>query len=233
MYSKAGARQPLATLHAKKCSLISAQDDWTALWRAWLGSPWTREPHSVRNITHNTERKSTTQADDCSVHLGASEISFYTTATNCLLLLHFGKEGRLQREREHAKHHPPMLCPSPVVKPVRGYAPLWTWPSLGLNGNYTTVHNQLDFSSFHNTFTSFALTRNLSLSPTKHSQSSIQLSTILGSKKGLERGATGKHAHSTNTVLEQQKKKKKKIIQNTLLSNIWCPQGRRWGNRTP
>lgn len=51
--------------------------------------------------------------------------------------------------------------------------------------------------------------QSLSLSPTKHSQSSIQLSTILGSKKGLERGATGKHAHSTNTVLEQQKKKKK------------------------
>lgn len=32
------------------------------------------------------------------------------------------------------------------------------------NVNYTTVHNQLDFSSFHNPFTSFALTRNLSLS---------------------------------------------------------------------
>lgn len=162
MYREAWARKPLATLRAQKCSLISAQDDLMALWRAWLAV----DAQSTFSTKYHTQYR--TKKYNASRWLFSALRSFWNLILHnrhYLPLISTFWQGRplAEREREHMQSTQPVLCSSPVVEEVsthrceRGQAS-------GLNRNYTTVHNQLDFSFFHNSFASFALTRTISLS---------------------------------------------------------------------
>lgn len=162
MYREAWARKPLATLRAQKCSLISAQDDLMALWRAWLAV----DAQSTFSTKYHTQYR--TKKYNASRWLFSALRSFWNLILHnrhYLPLISTFWQGRplAEREREHMQSTQPVLCSSPVVEEVsthrceRGQAS-------GLNRNYTTVHNQLDFSFFHNSFASFAPTRTISLS---------------------------------------------------------------------
>lgn len=193
MYREAWARKPLATLHAQKCSLISAQDDLMALWRAWLAV----DAQSTFSTKYHTQYR--TKKYNASRWLFSALRSFWNLVLHnrrYLPLISTFWQGRplAEREREHTQSTPPVLCSSPVVEEVSAHRCEHGQAS-GLNRNYTTVHNQLDFSSFHNPFASFALTRTISLSLSLANETlAEQHSTLYHSRK--QKGVGEKKSNS-------------------------------------